>query len=152
MDIIIKADKLLNGNNHLLNIIFSYLGQSPSANVMNEIFQDEDIQHAFNSNWLMKCDWFSPQYFFARQISSHLSKVKKYAPLNIPRFKVDVLAIEDDVDCERCSALLTYPERENYGGYCENCYGKVYKMGRESDEEPDTDDSESETDEDEEEY
>jgi hypothetical protein len=80
-------------------------------------------------------------------------KFKKYTPLPIPRFKVDVLHIEDDVDCERCAKLLTYPERENYGGYCEYCYGKVYKMGSESDEEPepDTDDSDewgSETDED----
>jgi hypothetical protein len=78
-------------------------------------------------------------------------RMKKYTPLNIPRFKVEVCAIEDGVDCERCNKLLTYPERENYDGYCEYCYGKVHHLGRESDEEPDTDDSDewgSETDED----
>ena len=63
-----------------------------------------------------------------RMWSNTMYKFKKYTPLHIPRFKVDVLHIEDDVDCDRCNKLLTYPERENYEGYCEYCYGKVYKM------------------------
>jgi hypothetical protein len=151
MDIIIKADKYLNGNPHLLNIIFSYLGESPSAKVINELVGDEDIMLIFNKSLLMKSEWFSPQYFFSRHLYHYLSNTPKYSPLFIPRFKVDCLQIEDDVDCERCNKLLTYPERENYEGYCEYCYGKKYKMGSESDEEPDTDDSDewgSETDED----
>jgi len=56
------------------------------------------------------------------------------------------------VDCERCNNLLNHTERENYGGYCEYCYGKVHHLGRNSDDEQsETDDSDewgSETDED----
>jgi hypothetical protein len=51
--------------------------------------------------------------------------MKKYTPLNIPRFKLELYPNEDDKLCERCSNLLTYPERENYDGYCEPCYNKV---------------------------
>lgn len=149
MEVILKADKYLNGNHHLLNIIFSYLGQSPSAKVIGELTNDEDIQHAYANSYLMRNEWFSPQYFFSRHISCIMSKTKKYTPLNIPRFKVDVLQIDDDVLCERCMKLLNYTERDHYGGYCEYCYGKVHHLGRDSDEEPDTTDEwGSETDED----
>jgi len=147
MDIIIKADKYLNGNHHLLNIIFSYLGESPSAKVMKELTNDEDMNAEINGSFFKRFP-FPKLYFTMRNCSNRDFRPKKYTPFNIPRFKVDVLEIEDDVDCERCERLLTYPERENYGGYCEKCYGRVFGMGRDSDEEPDTDDSESETDED----
>ena len=158
MDIIIKADKYLNGNHHLLNIIFSYLGESPSAKVMKELTNDEDIYDEGYTNYIFREFRlpFPRAYFKIRDVwvSRGWRFCKKYTPLHIPRFKVDCLQIEDDVDCERCAKLLTYQEREHYEGYCEYCYGKVYKMGGcESDEEPepDTDDSDewgSETDED----
>jgi len=48
MDIIIKANELLNGNHHLLNIIFSYLGQSQSAKVLKELTNDEDMNAEIN--------------------------------------------------------------------------------------------------------
>ena len=148
MDILIKADNYLNGNHHLLNIIFSYLGESPSAKVMKELTNDEDMNAELNERFFFKGLSHPNLYFQMRMWSNTMYKFKKYTPLPIPRFKVDVLHIEDDVDCERCNKLLTYPERNFYEGYCEYCYGKRYNMGRESDEEPDTDDSESETDED----
>ena len=154
MEVILKADKYLNGNHHLLNIIFSYLGQSPSGKVMTELIGDEDMNAEMNERFFFRGLSHPSLYFQMRMWSNTMYKFKKYTPLPIPRFKVDVLHIEDDVDCERCNKLLTYPERENYDGYCEYCYGKVHHLGRESDEErsePDTDDSDewgSETDED----
>jgi hypothetical protein len=158
MDIIIKADKYLNGNHYLLNIIFSYLGQSPSAKVIGELTNDGEMNAVLNKSWYYR-ELSYPQLYFRMRKFSFLDGnwrwFKQYTPLSIPRFKVDVLSIEDDVDCERCNRLLNYNERENYGGYCEYCYGKVHHLGRESDEEPepdtDTDDSDewgSETDED----
>lgn len=147
MDIIINANKHLNGNHHLLNIIFSYLGQSPSAKVLNELIDDEYIQHSYTNSWLMRCELFSPQYFFSRHISSLMCKTKKYTPFDIPRYKVDVLGIEDDVDCERCYKLLTYTERDFYDGYCEACYDKVHHLGDDeyiNDLDTDTDEDEDE--------
>jgi len=150
MDIIIKADKYLNGNHHLLNIIFSYLGQSPSAKVIGELTNDEDMNVDIASGLFGAT--YPTIYFSMRRFGMGYTslRMRKYSPFNIPRFKVDVLAIEDDVDCERCNKLLDYTERENYGGYCEKCYGKVFGMGRWSDDEPDTETDEDETDEDDE--
>ena len=135
MDILTKADKYLNGNHHLLNIIFSYLGQSPSAKVMTELIGDEDMNAELNERYFFKGLSHPNLYFSMRNWSNTMYMFKKYTPLPIPRFKVDVLHIEDDVDCDRCNKLLTYPERENYGGYCEKCYGKVNKFGGMCDEE-----------------
>jgi len=151
MDILLQADKYLNGNHHLLNIIFSYLGESPSAKVMKELTNDEDMNADIASG--LFGGTFPLTYFQMRSFCRGYSgmRMRKYTPFNIPRFKVDVLAIEDDVDCERCNKLLNYPERENYCGYCEKCYGKVFGMGGESDDEPDTETDEDETDEDEDE-
>ena len=153
MDILIKADNYLNGNHHLLNIIFSYLGESPSAKVIGELIGlGEEMKDVwFNTHIFTNNPPILPKLYFSMRKNWRINyKIKKYEILNVPRFKVDVLGIEDDVDCERCNKLLTYPERNFYEGYCEYCYGKRYNMGRESDEEPepDTDDSESETDED----
>jgi hypothetical protein len=149
MEIILKADKLLNGNYHLLNHIFSYLGQSPSAKVIDELINDNEMNEEINGRlyFTNHSPLYPSVYFTMRNWSNNslVYKCKKYTPLFIPRFKVDILHIEDDVDCERCNKLMTYPEREFYKEYCEMCYGKTYKMGRESDEENDT---ESETDED----
>jgi len=158
MDILLQADKYLNGNHHLLNIIFSYLGESPSAKVMKELTNDEDMNAEINGrlDFTNLSPLYPSIYFTMRRWSNRVYNVRKYDVLNIPRYKVDCLQIEDDVDCERCNKLLTYPERENYGEYCEKCYGWVYKMRSESDEETepepdeDTDDSDEwETDEDE---
>jgi len=152
MEVILKADKYLNGNHHLLNIIFSYLGLSQSANVLSELTNDEDLNEVIASG--LFGDTFPRTYFNMRRYGFGYSgmRMKKYTPLNIPRFKVEVCAIEDGVDCERCNKLLNHTERENYDGYCEYCYGKVHHLGRNSDDEQsETDDSDewgSETDED----
>jgi len=138
MDILLQADKYLNGNHHLLNIIFSYLGDSPSAKVMEELTNDEELDADIASGLFGAS--FPQTYFNMRDFGMgyiSLRYMRKYSPFNIPRFKVDVLAIEDDVDCERCNKLLNYTERENYGGYCEKCYGKVNKFGGMCDEELD---------------
>jgi len=130
MEVILKANELLNGNHHLLNIIFSYLGQSQSAKVLKELTNDEDMNAEINGrlDFTNLSPLYPSIYFTMRRWSNRVYNVRKYDVLNIPRFKVDCLQIEDDVDCERCNKLLTYPERENYEGYCEYCYGKVYKM------------------------
>jgi hypothetical protein len=76
-----------------------------------------------------------------------MCKTKKYTPFDIPRYKVDVLGIEDDVDCERCYKLLTYTERDFYDGYCEACYDKVHHLGDDeyiNDLDTDTDEDEDE--------
>ena len=141
--------KLYLADYSLLNIIFSYLGHSPSGKVLSELTNDEDLNEVIASG--LFSDTFPRTYFNMRRYGFGYSgmRMKKYTPLNIPRFKVEVCAIEDDVDCERCNKLLNYTERENYDGYCERCYGKVHHIGRVSDDEPDADTSESETDEDE---
>jgi hypothetical protein len=151
MEVILKADKYLNGNHHLLNIIFSYLGQSPSAKVMSELTNDEDLNEVIESG--LFGNPFPRTYFQMRLYAWGYCgmRMKKYTPLSIPRFKVEVCAIDDGNLCERCTNLLNFTERENYGGYCERCYAKVHHIGQYRDYEPEPEPEwEDETDEDEE--
>ena len=149
MDIIIKADKYLKGNNYLLNIIFSYLGQSPNAKVMSELLFDEDLNEIVLSGFFG--DAFPRTYFNMRRYGFGYPDMpmKKYTPLNIERLKLELYyPDEDDILCEICNDWLTDTERDFYEGYCEYCY---HHLSDDEQSDPDTDtDTDTDTDEDEE--
>jgi hypothetical protein len=147
MDIIIKADKYLNGNHPILNIIFSYLGQSPSAKVLNELLFDKDLNEVVLGGFFG--DAFPRTYFNMRRYGFGYSRMpmKKYTPLNIPRLKLELYPNEDDILCERCTDLLTDTDRDFYDGYCESCYYKVHHLGNNSDDEQSDLDTDTDTDE-----
>lgn len=138
MDIINKADKYLNGNYHLLNIIFSFLGQSPSAKVICELANDEELNALLNRSF---CSY--PEFYFDLRNCERF----KNKTFNIQRFKVDTLKIDDGVNCERCDKLLTYKEREIYYGYCQNCDSKKYYTEEREPEDESSDSDEYDSDE-----
>jgi len=176
MDLIEQIDNKLNGNHYLMNIIFSYLGKSPSANVMASFLNDEEIKewidnkngkkiiYSFgdprrllkNQIWgsSFSFDFFTTFYKYKNEgfvnEKKHIQNFKVPKIMDVKRCKVDIMNIGDDDDCigRNCFECLSYWERSHYGEYCENCYARMMRWRADSSDE----ESETETEDDEGDY
>jgi len=163
MDLIEQIDNKLNGNHYLMNIIFSYLGKSPSANVMGSFLNDEEIAEWMNNKrgkkivypfWSLKrilknqiwgssfsFDFFTTFNTYKNEAfeneKKHIKNFKVPKIMDVKRCKVDIMEIGDDDDCigRNCVKCLSYWERKNYGEYCENCYARMMRLRVDSDSE-----------------
>jgi hypothetical protein len=163
MDLIEQIDNKLNGNHYLMNVIFSYLGESPSAKVMGSILNDAEIKEWMNNKRGRKIiySFGDPRRLLKNQIwgvsfsfdffttfnkyknegfvneKKHIRNFKTPKIMDVKRCKVDIMEIGDDDDCigRNCVKCLSYWERSQYGEYCENCYARMMRLRVDSDSE-----------------